>query len=148
MPRERDEWPARIKAVEREYLSARLAFSRLIEEARRTPLVLGDDLRVRDVSTASDLVEGTYVIRLFAEFETGLRRYWETVRPSHPPVRDLIDGASSRCKVSFDLTAQVHSVRKHRNALVHEREDDAQVISIGPARRWLCQFFNYLPPNW
>ena len=41
-------------------------------------------------------LEGTYVIRLFAEFETGLRLYWATIRQTEPPTQHLLDGIAAR----------------------------------------------------
>ena len=74
MPHNRHDWLRRIKAIEREHSSTRLALDRLLEEARRDPTILTGDLKFHDIVVASDRLEGTYIIRLFAEFETGLRR--------------------------------------------------------------------------
>ena len=51
----------------------RLAVDRLLEGARRDPTILSGDLNLHDIINASERLEGTYIIRLFAEFETGLR---------------------------------------------------------------------------
>jgi hypothetical protein len=69
------EWQTRIKAVEREYVAARQATDRFLESTHRDPTLLRGDLRYREIVRASENLEGTYLIRLFAEFETGLRLY-------------------------------------------------------------------------
>src|SRR5437879_1626293 len=94
------QWAERIKRVERDFLVMRLAADRLLVDAKRDPTVLRqparphDQLSPRDVGHASDGLEGTYVIRLFAEFETALRLYWPTSRSTAPPrqTHDLIEG--------------------------------------------------------
>ncbi len=148
MSREVDEWCSRIKSVEREHSAARLAFDQLLADPQKTAHALEVDVKVRDISHASDLLEGTYIIRLFAEFETGLRRYWETFRDTNPTMRDLVDGVASKRRIQDELIEGVHRVRKYRNILIHEREDDVQPISMASARSDLCQFFSHLPPVW
>lgn len=65
------EWQSRIKAVEREYQAMRQAADRFREAAQDDPTILRDDIRHREIVAASAHLEGTYLIRLFAEFETG-----------------------------------------------------------------------------
>lgn len=69
------EWQSRFKAVEREYLSARNATDYLLTTSQQNPGVLAGDLKFRDVMHMSERLEGTYLIRLFAEFETALRLF-------------------------------------------------------------------------
>lgn len=149
MPR-RDDWQSRIKAVEREYFSVRIAMDWLLETARRDPGVLRDRVDPRDVNRASEELEGTYLIRMFAEFETGLRLYWETSWGTHPPTQDLLDGMAARRNIPDDPhRKEAHAVRRYRNSLVHEREDeDVEPIPISTARGHLCRFFSFLPFQW
>ncbi len=88
MPPNRIEWIERIKGVEREYFAVRLGVVRLLIDSRSDPAILaGSALRPRDVEFAADRSEGTYLIRIFAEFETGLRLFWTAARGTDPPVR-------------------------------------------------------------
>ena len=148
MPRERDEWPPRIKAVEREYACMRLGADRLLAQAAADPNILGAGIRLRDVGHAAENLKGTYLTRIFAEFETGLRRYWGTIRESHPRMEDLVDSVASRHKIPDDFRHDVHLVRNYRNSLVHEREEETPPVGIGEARSHLCKFFARLPPDW
>src|SRR5436309_3336259 len=129
MPRNHD-WQTRIKAVEREHAATRLATDRLLESARQDPGVLRGDLRYRDIAHASAGLDGTYVIRLFPEFETGLRLYWDAARGTNPRTRDLLDGVSAMFKISEAYRDNAHSVREYRNSLVHEREGKVEAIAI------------------
>lgn len=145
-------WPSRIKVVEREFNSARLAVDRLQSEALRDPTILKPvvGLKYVDVRQASDHLSGTYIIRLFAEFETGLRDFWSATRQNKPPTRtrDLLDGIAAARKIPFDQLANAHRVRDYRNNLIHERDEQSVPVSVEQARRYLCRFFGYLPPDW
>lgn len=148
MPNDKHEWQSRIKAVEREYEAMRLASDRLLEEARRDPTILRDDLELRDIANASKRLEGTYIIRLYAEFETGLRSYWMTIRPTEPLTHDLLNGIAARRAIPADRLANAHEVRVFRNSLIHERDEEVVPISIGLVQRHLCRFFAFLPETW
>lgn len=139
---------ARIKAVEVEHTVMRFAADRLIEAAAFDPTVLKGAFRPRALQVASDWLEGTYVVRLFAEFETDLRSYWRTIKRTIPPTREPIDSLGGRCRIPYDETANVHRVRLWRNAIVHERDDEIERVPIDVARHYLCCYFAYLPPNW
>ncbi len=145
----RDSWQTRIKAVDRQYAAVQLATSRLLEEGRKNPTVLKGGVQHRDVVNASQDLEGTYLIRLFAEFESGLRQYWETIATTHPRTKDLLDGLAARCRIGNDQRDNAHHVREYRNSLVHEREDEeGDPVPIAEARGYLCTFFSFLPREW
>jgi hypothetical protein len=148
MPHHRREWDKAIKDIEREYASMRLAADRLLEDARRDPKVLGREIDLRHIVRVSVRLEGTYVIRLFAEFETGLRLYWATIRQIEPPTQHLLDGIAARRAIIPERLASAHAVREYRNSLVHQRGEDVAPISMAKAQGSLCRFFAFLPPIW
>ena len=43
------------------------------------------DFRFRDIDTASDHLEGTFLVRLFSEFETALRQFLRDKKLKRPP---------------------------------------------------------------
>src|SRR3954452_21429016 len=92
------EWQSRIKAVEREYVGMRQAADRLLQAALDDPTILQGNLRQRDIAGASKNLEGSYLIRLFAEFETGTRQYWGTKWDTYPKTVDLLNGLAARCE--------------------------------------------------
>jgi len=149
MPPEKFARLGRIKAVEREHSAARLGIGRLREQAGADPSILGKGIGIVDVRLAEDRLEGTYLIRLFAEFEAGLRRYWPTARATDPPsrTRDLLDGVASGRKIPEGRLGQAHAVRERRNRLVHETTWAAGITLAG-ARHDLCAFLSYLPDDW
>lgn len=112
------------------------------------PTILQENLRHGEIAVASDNLEGTYIIRLFAEFETGARQYWDTRWRSHPRTAGLLDGLAARCGIPDTQRENAHAVREYRNALVHEREDMTEPLLISVARGHLCRFFSFLPPRW
>ena len=144
------QWMKRIKSVEREHSAARFAVNDLLEQAHHNPRVLKDHLRVRDLNESSEHLEGTYTIRIFAEFETSLRAFWLSSRSTDPPsrTRDLLDGVGARRKIPFDQIQQAHAVREYRKALVHEREGDVALIPLAIARSHLCFYLSFLPLEW
>jgi hypothetical protein len=148
MPHDLRGWIRRIRAIELDHSSTRLALDRLLVEARRDPMILEGSLKLQDIVNASGRLEGTYIIRLFAEFETGLRLFWATIRDTEPPTQHLLEGIAARRGIPPDRLAGAHAVREYRNSLVHERDDGVAPISIAEARGRLCRFFAFLPPTW
>jgi len=142
------EWQSRIKAVEREYTAMRQAADRFRHTALGDPTVLQGNLRHGEIIAASNNLEGTYIIRLFAEFESGARQYWGANWDTHPRAIDLLNGLAARCGIPDTQRDNAHLVRDYRNALVHEREDVPEVVPIAVARSYLCHFFSFLPPRW
>lgn len=146
----RFEWLKRVKAVEREHSAVRWAIDFLLNAVRNDPTVSDRVVRVRDVERSVEKLEGTYLIRLFAEFETSLRRFWFASRGTDPPARtrDLLDGVGAKRKVPHDAIQNAHTVREFRNALVHERDDEIDPLPIAVARSHLCVYLNFLPLEW
>lgn len=149
MPSKRHEWLTRIKAVEREYKSIHYATVFLRDAVADNPSSLKGELRVRDLDEASRNLEGTYIIRLFSEFETCLRAFW-MVAYGQPPTRtrDLLDGVGARRIIPFDQINNAHRVREFRNSLVHARNANVEPIPIDRARSILCHYSARLPIDW
>ncbi len=139
-------WLMRVRAVEREYLSTGFAINALLDRARVDPMILGGDFEVRDLVRSAENLEGTYLVRMFSEFETGLRAFWDATRHKESPSRtqDLINGISAQRQISDPQCNAVHAVREYRNLLVHEREEDRIPITLARSRRSLCTFLSYL----
>jgi hypothetical protein len=126
----------------------RQAADRFVADVRHDPTILSGEVRPRDVARASDHLEGTYVVRLFAEFETGLRSYWRAVRRTRPSAEVLIDRVSDLRRIRPGVSDHVHGVRDYLNQLVHEREGAGTRVPIALARRRLCMYFDRLPRVW
>lgn len=154
MPNEQTIQIKRIKQIEREFLATQFATIRLLTELNRDPsiLPLGTAIQPRDVRQALLRLDSTYIIRVFAEFETGLRHYWAIARETNPPYRtqDLMDGVAARNRIAVNQRENAHAVRRHRNNVLHfevdpETEDS---LTVSAARQHLCQFLSYLPRHW
>ncbi len=150
MPLEVLQWIDRRKGVEREYWVVRIAMDRFAAEAGHDPTILGRDLRVREIGNASRRLEGTYVVRLFAEFETGLRLFWAAARVAPVPDRiaDIVDSIAARQGIADTYRMNTHRVRLYRNRLVHQREEEGEVIAIETSRSQLCTFVGRMPWDW
>ena len=149
MPSEAFGWSTRIKAVEREYTTVRLAMNRLDQHAKDNPAILTGDLRIRDITTASNRLEGTYIIRLFAEFETGLRQFMKAFKYRIPKSTEaLLNRVKDRAGISKDDSDNAHAVRDYRNTLVHDRQEHADRVSVRDATRYLGCFMGCLQRYW
>ena len=142
------EWLNRIKAVEREYVAMHQAAEHFRQAARDDPTILGGDLRQAEIEMACRNLEGTYVMRLFAEFETGARQCWVAKWGTEPGTFDLLEGLAARCSIRDTDRQNAHRVRDYRNRLVHEREDETEAVSVREVRAFLCRFFSHLPARW
>jgi hypothetical protein len=141
----------RMRAIEREWRIASIAAESFGEHLRANPSTLaGADLKVTDYRNFRDNLEPTYLIRLFAEFEAGLREAWTLAfhQATTPRMRDLIDSFSARCVISQEWRGCAHEVRAYRNALLHEGGSDVQPVGLREACSWLCRFFSRLPHDW
>jgi len=139
MPNSRNDWQIRIKTVEREYSAVRQSVDRLVSEIRHDPNILKGDSRPRDLGTASDRLEATYTIRIFAEFETGLGQFWLTMRKTKPPMKALVEAVAALRRVPEDMLGKVQKVRDYRNALIHEREERVDPMALTEVRKSLSR---------
>jgi hypothetical protein len=150
MPGEAFNWMGRIKAVEREYGAIRFATERLLVAVNDDPSVLTGQVKRPDITTASIHLEGTYIIRIFAEFETALEHFVRTFRIQKPRGAELlINRVMGHGRIpQSPYTDDVHRVRNYRNAQVHERSEPVTPVSIREATRFLCTFLSRIQRIW
>ncbi|UUO07625.1 hypothetical protein M4951_04785 [Blastopirellula sp. J2-11] len=144
----RHQWQSRIKSVEREFVAIRQGTNRFLDHAQSDPTILLADLRQGEIVSASRNLEGTYIMRLFAEFETGARQFWDETWGTEIKTFNLFEGLAARRGIPDTDRINGHLVRDYRNSLVHERDEQPDPLSIALARRYLCTFFSYLPVEW
>lgn len=141
----------RMKSVEREYEVAEMARGAL-EEAiiRHSSLLTNSGLTVVDLRIYQSKLHDTYFIRLFAEFETGLKDYWKNGLGEDPKTRimDVISSIGARHRILDAWRINVHAARKYRNRLIHEEDAEGDPVTLTEARRYLGRFFGCLPENW
>ncbi len=141
----------RMRSIEREWQVAAISAELVGEYLRANPSVLDRErLRFADHRNFRENLEPTYLIRLFAEFEAGLREAWALVfhQATAPRMQDLIDSTMARCRIPRAWCEEVHAIRTYRNALVHEGGDEARPIGLRVACADLCRFFSGLPHHW
>ena len=150
MSHETDVWIVKIKDVEKEYYAARFAVDRLLAQVQRDPTILTANLEVGHIRNTSRALEATYLMRLFAEFESGVRLYYRLVRKRRPPSKteDLLNSVAARHGIPHEQLQNAHRVRDYRNTLVHERSEIIEAMTINEARGHLCRYLKYLPPHW
>jgi hypothetical protein len=151
MPPKSGKWIGRIKDVEQEFRVGRLAARLLRDHLRVNPVALAAErLRHRDAAKFQANLEQTYLVRLYAEFEAGLREAWRVVygRTTFPKMEVLIDRVAALRDIPPELIRAVHEVREYRNDVVHDAQDGMTPVPIDQARHRLCAFFSRLPRNW
>ncbi len=143
-------WIRSLKAIEHEYWVADLAMRRLADQARRDPTILDRDMRVRGIAEALSNLNGTYGIRLFAEFETGLRKFWGTTRIEAEPrgIAEIIDRIAARHGIGHVELTNAHRARRYRNRQIHDSEEVGETLEMSDCRSVLCTFLGKMPPNW
>jgi hypothetical protein len=149
MNRRRDYWLDRIGAAASEADALRIVLEQAAILFSNDPsLPLAWKVFLPSFRTAASNRETTFVIRLFAVYEQGLREIWSASGVSTvPPVRDLIDGLAARHRIPDGHRAAAHRVREYRNAVVHGGPV-ANASTLLEVRRALCRYFSFLPPTW
>ena len=140
-----------IDAAFDEYLAASAAVDLLEVKLRSDPSYLDTvGRRKRAARSLRDNLEDTYLIRIFAVFEAGLRDVWENGwrRPTEPPMKDLIDAVAAKRLISQDVIDRAHHVRSWRNAVVHQGGLAPQPLTIEGAWNHLCKYSSRLPKDW
>jgi hypothetical protein len=133
----------RLKAVEREFRVASDAIQLLrVAVDGRVPLPGGTS--PRDLDAVRQQLEATFLIRLWAEFETAVRSYYQSYQSltTNPQIRaiDLVNTVAANPKgrsLSLAARAKIHEVREYRNSLVHDRDDPVPPVTLSDARRRL-----------
>lgn len=149
MPAEAFKWMGRITTVEREFRAIRFGTDRLIAELAKDPTILIQEVRRPDITTAAAHLEGTYIVRVFSEFETSLAHFKSAFGIPRPrTTRALIERVRSRGRISQADTDVVHRVREYRDVLVHERSAPAMPVTIREAVGFLCTFLSRVQGIW
>ncbi len=144
-----------IRSVERQYLVVSAAMERLAIAVADGRDVMPPNTSVRDLVASRRQLEATFLIRMWAEFESAVRSYhgWLQNDPS-PRVRaiDLVNSvfAGRHGRAVLDrVRTEVHEVREYRNALVHDRDEVVLPVELSEARRRLNVYLGTkLPERW
>jgi hypothetical protein len=153
---ERQVFIDRIKGAERECYVVAAAVDHYGKAVQSEGARLPRKTSPRDLVTAAHPVESTYMIRMWAEFETALRSYRRHLtrdpddRINTSNLIDWAAGVKQGRAISADVRDDVHEVRKYRNHLVHERDDQdpPDRVAIDVARTRLNTLLHCLPIKW
>ncbi len=153
---ERQAFIDRVKGAERESYVIAAAVAHYGPAALAGEALLPRKTSPRDIVAAADQVESTYLIRMWAEFETALRSYRRQITGESDDrisTRNLIDwtaGVRQGRAIAADIRDDVHDVREYRNFLMHERDDQAPraTVAIEVARKRLNTLLHCRPIQW
>src|SRR5438128_1256530 len=110
--RRRDQWLEWIRAVERECETAQYALHLLEDQLMRQPSSLKQrGLGHHDFAEVQRNREPTYLIRIFAVFENGLREAWvkSLGETTHPKMADLLEAFTAKCRIPNDRLTEAHA---------------------------------------
>ena len=144
-------WIFKIKAVEKEYQVAVIARDVLGAEMKKRPALLTKEgLQNLHFDDFSENLNSTYLVRMFTEFESGLRDFWKIhlKKKSVAKASVLIKSIGSHRKIYDQQIEDVDKVREYRNTLIHDSDSGSEVVEIGAARRSLCIYYSRLPEDW
>lgn len=142
-------WMSRIKAVEREYGAIRFATDRVLLAVNDDPSILAGKVRRPDIATAAGHLEGTYIVRVFSEFETALQHFRLAFHFRKPRGAEaLVNRVRDRGRIPQPVADAVHRVREYRNVLVHERSTPVPSVTIREATSSLCTFLSRVQRIW
>ncbi len=122
----RFEWQARIKAVEREYYAMNMAARRMLDVEWVDLGQVPNNLQQRDLVNAAYRLESTYLIRLYADFEAGVRECWASLRNTQPMMKLLMESMTARRGIPMEVHKAADCVREIRNDCVHHAERESQ----------------------
>ena len=147
MPSDKCDLIGRLKAVEREHTALRFTTDHVLRSLGEGGVELDDNLKRLDVTRASEHLEGTYIIRLFSEFEVVLKTFLHERKTKKIPrdAKPLINRVASHLKFSGQILDNAHAVREYRNKLVHTLVygiPDEQRMTIRMATSHLCTFLS------
>ena len=165
MPYHQSDWWHYIYDVGKEYEASRVAVARLTDQVRANANVLADEPEARSgLSRASQNLEGTYLVRVFAAFESALRsyeRWWhsERVGQTRVDVSQMIDEIGARNAddvprrrkraIGTQIRARVHQVRRSRNFWAHDDADAIEVpMPLQRAKMCLLEYIDKMPLEW
>jgi hypothetical protein len=145
----------RIANVLQEYLAAKTASDLLAAQTDANPNYGRDHGWESRAGTAfAAHLEATYIIRIYAEFETALRDYWLTYlgQATRPRMYQLVNHAIPNQSFSRDVIDAADEVREYRNFLVHEIDDEPgkwmMPLTVRQAKNHLCTYLSRLDQSW
>ena len=139
-----------INSIQRQYQSALQAIRLLRAEAEKeTEFAQQHSLQQDVLHDTETHLEETFIIRMFAEFESTLRAYWDQwmKRSTRPPIGQLIDSVTPNFTPQ-DWLDRVHEVREYRNMLVHEDTVAGTIFTLAECHERICRFLNQLDHKW
>lgn len=146
----------RIDGVAKEYLAARSASALLERKLQEVPsfgVPFGWNKRFGKEFVAN--LEKTYLVRVYAEFEAGLREYWTTHEgeATRPGMSQLVGEAlAARRRIPSDTVDGALKIVYLRNYLVHEIDDETRDVPVNysfeVAKSFLRAFFYRLNRRW
>src|SRR5437588_7976763 len=143
----------RLASVREELQASTFAVGYVIRSAARDPTILDTGrqrVKLSQLRRCANHLSLTYVVRLFAEFETILRDYLAAARQGvrrRTSMETLMDRIAAIRTIPPNVRLAAHEVRQYRNAVLHHRAI-FDAVTFDQCKTKLSHFLSYLPPKW
>ncbi len=142
-------WLPRLKNVEREYNSMRIAAGHLLRSIDQKTVELDPELSRANVKEAAEKLEMTYIMRLFSQFERTLKRFLKAKKRKVPRYAEtLLNRVAARVGFAGDILTNAHKVRDYRNDLAHDLQRGNPPLTIREATNHLTTYLYRLQQDW
>lgn len=98
---------------------------------------------------ANVTLNGTYLLRGFATFESVLSDYWKygCGKSTQLQMKQLLNTISARLNITQSALDRIHEVRDVRNHIIHE-DRDWEAITLQESMSRMCKYVSFLPLKW
>jgi len=154
MPNLRFDWHEHVNSTANEFQATRLAVDRFRAQILQTPDILSAvQTNLKHLRQASENLEGTFLVRLFAAFEAALRSFDRARHRDPNRIQDaavLIDVTAGRRSQGIPSAVRegAHAVRRVRNYWAHEADELPEPLTLAEARARLQKYLSFLPEKW
>jgi hypothetical protein len=139
----------KLRDIEREQEAAQMTVDHFMRSLHDGSVQLEPHLKRIHISQLSANLEGTFVIRMFSEFELSLRLF---LKEKHQRVPARIKPRMNRVAnlVGFKGAAldDAHKARRYRNKVVHHLDVEIDQLTLRRVTSFLCTYLDKLQKDW
>ncbi|SRR5260370_192430 len=142
-------WIMRLRDVEREHEAARMTVRHFLQSLHDGKVRLEPHLKRVHISGLSTRLEGTYVIRIFSEFELSLKLFLKEKHETVPMnMRPRINKVANIVGFKGSSVDDAHRARRYRNKVVHHLEEETHALTLRKVTSFLCTYLDRMQKDW
>lgn len=142
-------WIIRLRDIEREHDAARAAVAHFLRSLHDGNVRLAPNLKRIHINRLSESLEGTYIIRIFSEFELSLKLFLKKKHEAVPlNVKARIRKVANIVGFKDASVNNAHKARRYRNKVVHHLEEEVDTLTLRKVTRFLCIYLGKMRKDW